>query len=172
MARREQRRGSAERTRTDRAYMNTLVFSGVAAAVSLGLLLLLILVPAAAVAAPLIVTVELGLLLVAGVALARVSGNDRRLRKRARDAVRTQLSATTCPDYWTLEQSDLGHAPTCRRSYATPDGTTYRVQGRRDEVDLAAFRGKPAAEVCRRVEEVGTPWTDARAACRGYAELS
>lgn len=169
-ARRE--RGSAERTRTDRAYMNTLVFTVVAGAVSLGLLALLVLVPAAAAAAPLIVTVELGLLLVAGVALLRVSDHDRRLRKRARDTVRTQLSAATCPDYWSLEQGEIGRAPTCVRTYATPDGVTYRVQGARDSVDLAAFRGKPAAEVCKAVEALATPWTDARAACRGFAELS
>lgn len=166
------RRGSPARVRTDRMYTNAMVFSGVAGAVSLALLLLLLLVPAAAAAAPLIVTLELGLLTVAGVSLLRIATFDRRMRKRAKETLRTQLSATACPDYWTLAQSDLASSPTCRRQYAAPDGTVYRVQGAQDEVDLARFRGRPVHELCKSVLAVGTPWTDARAACQSYAELN
>ena len=163
-------------------YINTMVFAVVAGIISL-MLLVLILNASDMVRnySPYIITVEVGLVLIIGLAIYRIIVYEQSLKKESDNSTNNKLNVDSCPDYWTRFSGNK-----CINGYQTPGGPIIRIDGRSDNpssniltkssvIDLTEFNNKTIASVCNRVRfdntkanEIPGPWTDVRSVCDSY----
>lgn len=95
--------------RHTQSYTNTMVFAIAAGLVSVVLLLALLYVPAVgATLGYMLVTIEVGLLLVIALAVYRIVSSERAMQSAAGNAHRNALLAKSCPDYYTMSHAASG----------------------------------------------------------------
>ena len=152
-------------------YVNTFVFSIIAALVCLILFLALWFGSSGLDEyAYMIITVEVGLLLVIIQAIARIIAYELRLKKEQSYAMDSALRVQSCPDYWTLTEN--GPVRECNATYTTPDGrTNYVMHDDTNKVVLSDLDKKSVKVVCTDVSARKAPWTDMRTACLTYNAL-
>jgi hypothetical protein len=164
-----------------RQYVNTMVFAIIAGIVSL-ILLVLIFYASDLVNEynPLIITIEVGLILIVAIAIYRIIANERAALKRSKNGVLNRLTVNTCPDYWVKTKGTQ-----CINSFFSP--TTPHVQyyitgspplatsdASKDSqtIDLADYTDKKVSEVCAQfTTTLKAPWTDVKAVCDSYRIL-
>ena len=157
-------------------YFNILVFSVIAGIVSLFLLLLLVFGSGAVSQyTALIVTVQVGLIVVIIAAMYKIYKFEKSLKNAKYNSMVSTMTIRSCPDYWTAKES-RGNARMCHRAYTIPQDSdddsksgSVIMQGSRDTIDLSEFNGRTMKDVCANVGELDTPWTDVRAACGGFS---
>ena len=145
-----------------------MVFTIIAGIMSL-LLLLLLIYGSSAISefAYIIITLEVGLLVVIIQAIVRIYMYEARLKNEQDNGMDSVLQVRSCPDYWTLHED--GTARTCNNSYTSPDGgTVFRMQSATNTVNIAALDGKTIKTVCDAAKVTQTPWTDVLTACESY----
>lgn len=157
------------RSNAARIYVNTMVFTIIAGIISLMLLLALVYGgQELASYAFLIVTVEIGLLVIIVVSVVRIYKYEKKQSTEAINGVTNNINVGSCPDYWTLDQT-AGKGKVCLNTYTAPDGRmTLRMQGKEATIDLTRFSNKTIKDVCKDVAEQNSPWTDIRATCDTY----
>ena len=154
--------------RNAKLYANTMAFTIISGIVSLMLLLLLKYGSGASVYTPLILTVEIGLVVVIVVSIMRVMQVERKNKKLAKNNLDNLLAVNTCPDYWTLAESSTG-TKQCTRVYKVPDAeTTIKMIGTQDAIQLADYHKQPLGAACRKASALKAPWTDVRAVCDAF----
>lgn len=171
-----------------RLYLNTMVFSIVAAVLSLMLLLLLLRGPPEARALSyMIITIEVGLLFVIVQAIVRIHLYERDLRKTAEKAQNNIVVVDGCPDYWTLSKRKKDMASVCSSRYVTPNtqSTIYvAAPSKINEIDdsdpskkarvvnLTTMSQRPMRDVCKdlRTTYDGVSWSDLRNKCSAYGQ--
>ena len=155
-------------------YINTMIFTIIAGILSLMLLALLMFGSVMASSyAWLIVTIELGLIVVIVASVVRIALYEKRIKKLAANALDNQMAVKTCPDYWTLVEGQ-DRKKTCTRSYLTSFGNQsieYKVEpdsNGQNVIGLSDFENLGVREVCQRAGNLKTPWTDVKAVCDSY----
>lgn len=150
-------------------YINTMVFTIIAGVLSAVLAIVLWMGNSKVHSfAPIIVTLEIGLLAVIITSVVRVIKFERKLSAQQQNVLDNAVAVRSCPDYWVMKESGNGNH-TCTNSYTTPDGTTtWQFQGKTSKLNLKDFDGKNAATVCKKVAQQQSPWTDVRVACDAY----
>jgi hypothetical protein len=153
---------------TTHIYINTMVFTIIAGILSAALFVLLWMgSDMVREFAHLIITIELGLLIIIISAVIRVYRYEKRLAQEQGNTLKNAIAVKLCPDYWTMHEKNGNRS--CTNSYTTPDGaSTYVFQGKSNKLDLSVFDGSKVATVCKAVAEQNSPWTDVRAACDSY----
>ena len=156
-------------------YMNTMVFAIVAGIISL-MLLLMIMRASDAVKqfSAFIITVEVGLVIIIGIAVYRIIAFERKRDSDAKAGTDLRMSVTTCPDYWTNVDGDL-----CINSFrAAGKPYTYRIIGSDQSstapepvqsLKLSDYDGQSINFACNKARaKVSSPWTDVDAVCGSY----
>lgn len=112
-------------TRPAQTYVNTLVFSIISGMVSVALLLTLMLSDSLSAYMFVIVTIEIGLLLIIINAMYRVIAYERNMRNAINNASKNSFAADNCPDYYTMRFSSTGN--TCANVFKgiAPGGIKY-----------------------------------------------
>lgn len=156
-------------------YMNTIVFSFVTGVFVIVLLALLIRGGQSGTMtkyAPLIITLQVGLVCVVIFALYKVLVFESKMNKynkrRLDGSKRTQL--VSCPDYWTLNEDGKGKRH-CERYYSIPGGF-ITMPGKSQHVDLNKFDMQPMKETCKALSQPdlkNTPWSALSAECDAFA---
>lgn len=108
--------------RQNQSYVNTLVFSIIAGLVSIALLVALIMSPAVGDYAYIVVTVEIGLVLIIVHALYRILSYESSMRRAASLTSKRQIIADTCPDYFTTGY-DMNGSISCTNLFRGTDNT-------------------------------------------------
>jgi hypothetical protein len=146
-----------------------MVFAILAGIVSLMLLALLYFGAAAQMFSALIITVEIGLLLVIVMSVLRIMRVESKNRKLAKNNMDNLLAVKTCPDYWTMQETNNGEKK-CKRSYKAPGdvNTTITMFGNVDEIDLGNYSMSSMGSVCNNAAKLGAPWTDVRSVCDAF----
>jgi hypothetical protein len=160
-------------------YVNTLLFTAVAGIMSIMLLLLLIYGSGVAGQyAVVIVTVEVGLILCIVMSIVRIMWFERRVEKQQRNSVDNLLAVKTCPDYWTMQNTDKGTV--CKNTYKVGGVTFREMTGKtnivnsndptspKHEINLKDLDNKKLGEVCKQIKNQQSPWTDYRTVCDSY----
>lgn len=169
-------------------YINTMVFAIVSGVVSLILLLALAYVPSVGEYAILILTVQIALLLIVVIALARIWWFGSQSAARTDLSNRNTLSVGFCPDYMvaTANDSSNGGGTTCQNRYAgsktkiwTGSTDTKDPKDTPDVVKLAPLDGQSISSVCQAANDqkqppasgllssstANVPWTELRSRC-------
>lgn len=166
-------------------YVNTMVFTIIAGIVSVMLLLVLLFGSDFGTQyAPLIVTIEAGLLLVIIISIVRIYSYERRLESLQSTTMQNRLAIKSCPDYWTMSNESGENGPTCLNNYSMPteDGgsVSYNIVTGNEydtpagtpptltQLKLREYDGKPLSQICPGVATVNAPWTELRAACDSF----
>jgi hypothetical protein len=159
--------------RTTRLYVNTLVFTVLAGFVSLILLAMLAFgVTGVAAYAPLIITIEVGVVVIIVSAIVRIYWFEQRTKKHLKNFIENKLRVKTCPDYWTAEQEGTGALAqtVCNNTYAVPDshGDTIRINSSVPRITLEDWNRRPLKDLCRNLGALGAPWTNIKSMCDSY----
>lgn len=101
-------------------YLNTLIFCVVAKTVTIVLLALMV-IEKVRYFAYLLLTVELGLILIIIGALFVISGYNKKLTKAQNEFAKSKIGSLNCPDYY-LKINDEEGMSYCEDMYKTPDG--------------------------------------------------
>lgn len=170
-------------------YLNTMVFTIVAGVVSLILLLALIYVPNVAKYGPLILTVQLGLIVIIVQALVRIWRQNSRLAEYRDVDGNNTMAVGMCPDYMVAGNTDdeKGGGITCYNFYDGKGGTLPIWSGTTDSTDpqapaqvvLSNLDGMTIAGVCAAVDAnpsddldgastKAVPWTELRSRCNTF----
>lgn len=171
-------------------YLNTMIFAIVSGVVSLILLLALIYVPSVAKYSILILTVQIGLILIVLRALIRIWWNSHRDEDDTDMSNRNTLAVGFCPDYMVAIANDasMGGGTTCSNLYTgstTPIWTGSNVLNdpvAPSSVSLSSLDGEPIADVCRAANDTkqpptsllsastaSVPWTELRSRCTTFS---
>jgi hypothetical protein len=142
-----------------------MVFSIIAGVISLMLLLLLFYgSDAATMYAPLIITVEVGLVAILITAVVRIYLFERKAARERKDARNKTLAVNACPDYW-VKNAD----GTCTNLFTAAAGNASFTMNTTDpsvtSIALADYDGHTLADVCQKAHNLGAPWTEVRAEC-------
>lgn len=157
-------------------YINTMVFTIVAGVISLILLALLFLGSDLTQRyAPLIITIEVGLLAIIVIAIVRIIMYERRMEKLQKNSIDNLLAVKSCPDYWTMSES-REDGVVCNKMYEMPRDdddpmatrVRYEMQGTSSTVRLKDFTNKKLGDLCAAVGRQESPWTDVRAVCDSF----
>lgn len=161
-----------------RLYVNTVVFTVVAAIITVALLVVAVAVPAANEYKALLITVEVGLLAVVFQAVLRINTLIHRRKDLLNTAMDNVIPADTCPDYFTAVRNADG-SRLCKNVYESPrDNVQYSFVDRPnrevpDHIQLRGIDGKNVRDMCKEVdptdpghENYNIPWTELRAKCR------
>lgn len=164
-------------SRSGKLYINTMVFSIIAGIISL-MLLLLLFYGASAVEAytPLIVTVEIGMLIVIITAVVRIYLNERKAKKALDDMENKTIVVTTCPDYWVMSRDEDSEKTVCSNrftgsrgplspTFVMPLADATNTTG---TINLEDYDGHTLKTVCGKLKDLGAPWTEVRAECDAY----
>lgn len=149
-------------------YINTMVFTIIAAVVCMLLFLALYFgTGSMGEFSYMIITIELGLLAVIIQAVVRIYLYEARLKKEHSNAMDSALRVQSCPDYWTLHEN--GAVRECKASYVSPDGMTkFIMHDKSDTVVISDLDKKSVNVVCAEVGARNAPWTDVRTACSSF----
>ena len=121
---------------------------------------------------PLVLTIELGLVVILLWAIAS-SWRQERSRNRSLNGMRSaQLAVTACPDYWTASSGKNGDI-VCTNVFKNPlePEVSYTIQGSspsaaKRTINLSEYDGHTVKEVCdRAVTEVAAPWSAVSPMC-------
>lgn len=153
-------------------HVSTMIFCMVAGLISIGLLLLLLFVNSVKENFPfLIITLEIGLLLIITNAIFSIYSYEGKVYMLSRIQKYQRVSATTCPDYYTMNVENGKRF--CQNKYVNAKGDTMRYifpsGSGADRVDIITnFDGKLLQDVCKTLDTPDykdIPWTDMRPKC-------
>lgn len=163
---------------TDRQYVNLLVFAIIAGIVSVVLMVVVISIGATSELIqqlkPLIITIEVGLLLIISFTIYKSVRHIMRLNDMRDNIYDTKLQITTCPDYWTLKSHDGNGNRVCINTFQHPDDpkVSYVIAGSHNslsserEVRLSDYDDKTVREVCDRIKtDIKSPWHSIDSLC-------
>lgn len=161
--------------KTDRQYMNLLVFSVIAGIVSIVIMVIMLALGGTNSTirklTPVIVTIETGLLLIVANAIYTSVKHIQALRNASDQHMNTRLQVSTCPDYWTLTSNDSKGNKVCTNTFKDPTNpkVTYTISGSprsKRQVRLSDYNELTVREVCEKVKkEVKSPWHAIDAMC-------
>lgn len=153
-------------------YLNTLIFCIIAKAVSVGLLVLLI-TDLGWDFVFLIMTVELGLIIIVIYSMYTIYKIDKKIKQAYEDSLKEKPKIETCPDFYVRdvvsdETANNGHT-ICKNVYTSGDNRyTYRFPYS-DNIDLNAINtsAKTITDVCANNQHTydTISWTDFKARC-------
>lgn len=166
-------------------YLNTMVFAIVSGIVSLVLLLALVYVPAVTKYSILILTVQVGLVLIVVQAMVRIWWYARKSGDKTDTSNRNTLAVGFCPDYMvaTAIDTSAGGGTTCANLYSGSNVPIWKGTGVKTDpaapasVKLALLDVKPVADVCSAADQrnppasllsastASVPWTELRSRC-------
>lgn len=128
-----------------RMYVNTMIFTIVSGVLSLILLLALIYVPSMAEYSILILTIQIGLLLIIIQALIRLWRERRKRDNNAKVSALNTLRVGFCPDYMVAGQDPNDPTNTATICYNTYDGTPtgQKIWNDTNSTDILGNSGKP-----------------------------
>lgn len=168
-------------------YLNTMIFTVISGVISLVLLLALMYVPSMSQYSILILTVQIGLILVILQALYRIWWSLRKTSNAMDMSNRNTLAVGFCPDYMraSVLDSSSGGGTTCSNLY--PGGQTQIWTGLMASatpaapttVSLALLDGKNIKDVCAAANSstsssmlsqptAAVPWTELRSRCSTF----
>lgn len=156
---------------TIKNYLNTLIFCILAKAVTIGLLVLLLFDWAWKISF-LIVTVEVGLIVIICVTLYQIYKFNKRLEKLKEETLTATPILTSCPDYFTKSIGD-SNLTYCNNTYNTPDKrfeySFYAGTTKIPDIELSSLtrQSKTMNEMCMSNTSrwVAVPWTDLKSRC-------
>ena len=161
-------------TKNQSQYINTMVFCVVAGIISL-MLMLLVFNSNEAVReyAPLVITIEVGLILIIIAAIWNIIAYERAADAAAKNSFNAQLNVTSCPDYWT--QNGL----MCTNSYSPSSTVTYTMYGNTTPpatgstvatFSLSNYNNNSVAQVCSNVYSQSniSPWSQVDSVCGSF----
>ena len=162
-------------------YINTMVFAVVAGIIS-SMLLLLVMQGSEAVKqfSVLVITVEVGIMLIIVVAIWQIIAYERRRFKQAVDGTMNLLTMKSCPDYWTMSDGK-----TCKNKLTLFDKndegkyTQYVIIGKGaganegtsvPVINLANYTNVTVRDACTKKFDTlpNHPWTDLGAVCNSF----
>lgn len=163
-------------------YINTMVFSVVAGIIS-SMLLLLVMQGSDTVKqfSVLVITIEVGVVLIILAAIYQIIAYERRRFKQAIDGTMNMMTVKSCPDYWTLYDGKK-----CKNTHqlfeANDDGlyTKYVIHGNSTDtntkdrtersVNLSDYSKVSVRDACTKKFDnlPNHPWTDLSAVCNSF----
>ena len=161
-------------------YLNTLIFCIVAKAVTI-ILLALLFTRIGSELAYLLLTIELGMILIIVVSLYKIYDYEKKKKDALEKLLKTDMNLNSCPDYYTrtITTQEGIDQTTCVNKYNSPDGSTsYRFGTSDNEFNLentfnANKDKKTFRDYCARVSSTtATPnfnniaWTDLKEKCK------
>lgn len=167
-------------------YIGTMVFSIVAAIISVMLILFMVYGPPESKDYMYVVlTVEFGMLAVIINSIAQIYMYERDLKKMTQDISSNLVVVDTCPDYYTRVVDASGGA-SCSNQFVSPgtrdkyevgwtsSNAVYHTSA--GNLLIKDYTNKPLADVCAKFAPsqplYSVPWTDLRAKCESYNLLS
>lgn len=154
-------------------YLNTLIFSIIAKAVTI-VLLILVFTEVGQLVAWLLITIELGLILIIVTALISITKYDKNKKEQLEKFLKSNVYTTTCPDYHT-RVIDQESASKCINEYNSPDRSTYKFKSRTFELeplywDKLNKKQLPFNELCTNMQKSTSnlekvAWTDLKEKC-------
>ena len=159
-------------TKNQSQYINTMVFCIVAGIISL-MLLLLVLNSSDVVGAytPLVITIEVGLIIIIIAAIWKIISYEHDVFVAAKNSYNARLNVTSCPDYWT--QNGL----VCTNSYSPSANTTFTMFGTLPPAPNAApvrfslsnYNNYSVAQACSNVYYKNlSPWSQVDSVCESF----
>ena len=147
-------------------YINTMVFCIVAGIIS-SMLLLLVFNANEVMRAygPLVITVEVGLILIIIIAIWNIIAFERKVDRAAKDSFNAKLNVTSCPDYWTQS------GQTCKSTFSPHPNVTYTFgsDAAARELKLNDFNNLSVSQTCSKVNEKKySPWSQVDAVCGSF----
>jgi hypothetical protein len=147
-------------------YFNTLIFAVIALVMTVAFLVAVIAFKdTMAPMYPMVVTIEVGLILVLLYTLWNVMSNEKRLDALRLNAYNNKLQVDSCPDYWTR------NGDKCYNSFRPADNasTRYEIKNTKKVLDLNDYNNKKLRAACQEMRtNIQAPWTDMRSVCDGY----
>lgn len=162
-------------------YVNTMIFSVVAGIIS-SMLLLLVMQGSDAVKqfSVLVITVEIGIVMIILVAIWQIIRFERRRFKQAVDGTMNLMTVKSCPDYWTIN-----NGRTCNNAFTSFDknedgryvkyiiigkGKTATDKTSVQDVNLSDYNNVTVLDACSKKHEKlpDHPWTDLNAVCNSF----
>lgn len=156
-------------TKNQSQYINTMVFCIVAGIISL-MLLLLVFNSSDAVRAytPLVITIEVGLIIVIIAAIWNIIAYERSIDSAAKNSFNARLNVTSCPDYWT--QDGL----VCTNSYSPSPNVKYTMLGTstldsKVSFSLSNYNNYSISQACSNVFYKNlSPWSQVDSVCGSF----
>lgn len=108
-------------------YLNTLIFTIVAKAITI-ILLVLVFTKVGQLVAWLLITIELGMIFIIIVALYNIVNYEKNMKKQLDDFLKANVTNPTCPDYHTVLVDQ--ESTSCLNTYDAPDKSTYTFQSK------------------------------------------
>lgn len=151
-------------------YLNTLIFCIVAKAITI-ILLALLFTDLGASLAYMILTIEIGLVVIIFVALVQIQAYEKKKLKDVEASLTAKSAITSCPDYYIRGVTDE-NTILCTNTYETPDGA-YKYEFATEPFSIdTVFKDMTNADACSRVTQSNsTPnftqsaWTDLKERC-------
>ena len=170
---------------SDNRYFNTMVFAVISGILSLMLLLLLLYASETVRKfSTLIITVEVGLIMIIGITMFQIISFENKRLIQQQNSTDNLLSVNTCPDYWTMLEDNKCLSRFPLHSSKTRNGSfvRYTIIGKSLPNDpstanpvtikLSDYNNLPVSQVCTQLISDDTlgnmPWTDVRAVCNSY----
>lgn len=164
-------------------YVGTMVFSIVAAVISVMLVVFMIYGPPEARDYMYVVlTIEFGLLAVIVNSVAQIYMYERDMKKMTQDIASNLVVVDTCPDYYTRALGDDGR-PSCSNVFVSPAsrdvyelgvvaGSNAPFVANSGTIAIRDWTNKPLSDVCGAFAPnkalYGVPWTELRAKCESF----
>jgi hypothetical protein len=162
-----------ETTNNQSQYINTMVFCIVAGIIS-SMLLLLVFNANEVVRAygPLVITVEVGLILIIIIAIWNIIAFENKVERAAKSAFDAKLNVTTCPDYWTQS------GQTCTNTFSPQPNVTYTFFGTTPlttmnqtvrTIKLTDYNNLSVSQTCSKAYTNNySPWSQVDAVCGSF----
>jgi hypothetical protein len=170
------------------SYKNTLIFAIVASLLTVGLLAALVYIPSLQDYFYIIVTIEIGLIVIIVNALWSIISYDKRIQAELRGIANNGSASKSCPDYYTAVYTGEGSVE-CRNAYIgqrddTPMAFSFTSLNKEvadpGTMTLGAiFDNKTVKDVCMTVDPstssgnstYSVPWTEVRPKCTALAPI-
>jgi hypothetical protein len=127
-----------------KTYTTTLIFCIFVFVLTLALIGLLVFQVIPEKASYFVITIVLGLILVASLSLYSIIKYEKQQKEESRNLLKGRLNSIVCPDFYTRSNNDL-----CLNTYTTGDNMyTYKITGG-SNIDLTKYLNKPLEDVCK-----------------------